>query len=111
MTKTEPKGSRVEGMSSSTHNWIVSNPYEYRYAMTVARFDPSGKYVFVGTSGGYILVFNTRTKAVSAIIPILFCCAQILIGIDDSATSNSWWSWNDQRDGFCKERSVSSGII
>jgi hypothetical protein len=33
-------------------------------AMTVARFDPSGKLVFVGTSNGNILVFNTRTKSV-----------------------------------------------
>jgi COMPASS component SWD1 len=33
--------------------------------MTVARFDPSGKCVFIGTSSGSILVFNTRTKSVS----------------------------------------------
>ncbi|KAF8632023.1 hypothetical protein AX17_004966 [Amanita inopinata Kibby_2008] len=33
-----------------------------RSAMTVARFDPSGKYVFIGTSAGTILVFNTRIK-------------------------------------------------
>jgi COMPASS component SWD1 len=33
-------------------------------AMTVARFDPSGKLVFVGTSNGNILVFHTRTKSV-----------------------------------------------
>ena len=39
-----------------------------RSAMTVARFDPSGKYVFIGTSAGTILVFNTRTKIVSFII-------------------------------------------
>ncbi|KAG6861495.1 hypothetical protein C0995_015922 [Termitomyces sp. Mi166 len=37
-----------------------------RSAMTVARFDPSGKFVFVGTSSGYVLVFNTRTKAMIA---------------------------------------------
>ena len=35
-----------------------------RSAFTVARFDPSGKHVFVGTSQGTILVFNTRTKTV-----------------------------------------------
>ncbi|KAK0453170.1 WD40 repeat-like protein [Armillaria borealis] len=34
--------------------------------MTVARFDPSGRYIFVGTSAGTILVFNTRTKAMIA---------------------------------------------
>ena len=33
-------------------------------ALTVAKFDPSGKYIFVGTSQGTILVFNTRTKTV-----------------------------------------------
>ncbi|KAG7096577.1 hypothetical protein E1B28_003997 [Marasmius oreades] len=33
-----------------------------RAAMTVARFDPSGKHIFIGTSSGHILVFNTRTR-------------------------------------------------
>ena len=33
--------------------------------MTVARFDPSGKHIFIGTAAGSILVFNTRTKIVS----------------------------------------------
>ncbi|KAK7060109.1 chromatin binding protein [Paramarasmius palmivorus] len=37
-----------------------------RAAMTVARFDPTGKHVFVGTSSGHILVFNTRTKTMIA---------------------------------------------
>lgn len=32
--------------------------------MTVARFDPTGKHVFIGTSSGSVLVFNTRTKSV-----------------------------------------------
>lgn len=41
-----------------------SNLFFHRYAMSVARFDPSGKHVFVGTSGGYILAFHTRTKTV-----------------------------------------------
>ncbi|EIN10220.1 WD40 repeat-like protein, partial [Punctularia strigosozonata HHB-11173 SS5] len=31
-------------------------------AMTAVRFDPSGKHIFVGTSNGSIIVFNTRTK-------------------------------------------------
>lgn len=35
-----------------------------RSALTVARFDPSGKHIFVGTSHGTILVFNSRTKTV-----------------------------------------------
>lgn len=35
--------------------------------MTVARFDPSGKYIFIGTASGSVLVFNTRTKTVSDI--------------------------------------------
>ncbi|KAH0587079.1 hypothetical protein H2248_005897 [Termitomyces sp. 'cryptogamus'] len=34
--------------------------------MTVARFDPSGKLIFIGTSSGYVLVFNTRTKVMVA---------------------------------------------
>jgi len=33
--------------------------------MTIARFDPSGKNIFVGTAAGNLLVFNTRTKIVS----------------------------------------------
>lgn len=37
-----------------------------RSAITVARFDPSGKHIFMGTSGGHILVFNTRTKTMVA---------------------------------------------
>lgn len=36
-----------------------------RSAMTVAQFDPTGRHIFVGTSTGSILVFNTRTKTVS----------------------------------------------
>ncbi|TCD61486.1 chromatin binding protein [Steccherinum ochraceum] len=38
----------------------------HRAAMTVARFDPSGRHAFVGTSNGYVLVFNTRTKSLVA---------------------------------------------
>ncbi|KAJ7367904.1 WD40-repeat-containing domain protein [Mycena albidolilacea] len=37
-----------------------------RSAITVARFDPSGKHIFLGTNGGYILVFNTHTKTMVA---------------------------------------------
>ena len=32
--------------------------------MTVALFDPSGKFIFIGTASGKVLVFNTRTKMV-----------------------------------------------
>jgi len=35
-------------------------------AVTVARFDPTGRYVFLGTSSGTILVFNSRTKTMIA---------------------------------------------
>jgi COMPASS component SWD1 len=38
-----------------------------RSAMTVAQFDPTGRHIFVGTSTGSILVFNTRTKTVSCV--------------------------------------------
>ncbi|PFH50346.1 hypothetical protein AMATHDRAFT_4081 [Amanita thiersii Skay4041] len=41
-------------------------PSRPRSAMTVARFDPLGSHVFVGTSAGTILVFNTRTKTMVA---------------------------------------------
>ncbi|KAH7931415.1 WD40 repeat-like protein [Leucogyrophana mollusca] len=37
-----------------------------RSLMTTARFDPSGKHVFIGTSSGSVLVFNTRTKTMVA---------------------------------------------
>ncbi|PPQ70476.1 hypothetical protein CVT24_013283 [Panaeolus cyanescens] len=33
-----------------------------RSPMTAARFDPSGKNIFVGNAAGYVLVFNTRTR-------------------------------------------------
>ena len=44
-----------------------------RSFMTVARFEPSGKYIFIGTTAGSLLVFNSRTKAVSRqlILPYL----------------------------------------
>lgn len=41
-------------------------PNKLRSAMTVARFDPSGKHIFIGTAAGSILVFNTRTKIMVA---------------------------------------------
>ncbi|KAF7331669.1 WD-REPEATS-REGION domain-containing protein [Mycena kentingensis (nom. inval.)] len=37
-----------------------------RSGITIARFDPSGKHVYVGTSAGHILVFNTRKKLMVA---------------------------------------------
>ncbi|KDQ28785.1 hypothetical protein PLEOSDRAFT_1111940 [Pleurotus ostreatus PC15] len=37
-----------------------------RSAMTVARFDPTGKYIFIGTAAGSVLVFNSRTKSMVA---------------------------------------------
>lgn len=37
-----------------------------RIAITTARFDPTGKYIFAGTAAGSLLVFNTRTKTVIA---------------------------------------------
>ncbi|CAA7270747.1 unnamed protein product [Cyclocybe aegerita] len=37
-----------------------------RAPMTTARFDPTGKNIFVGTASGYILIFNTRTKTMIA---------------------------------------------
>jgi hypothetical protein len=33
--------------------------------MTSARFDPTGRHVFAGTSAGTVYVFNVRTKGVS----------------------------------------------
>ncbi|TFK28634.1 WD40 repeat-like protein [Coprinopsis marcescibilis] len=37
-----------------------------RTHMTVARFDPAGKHIFIGTSNGTLLVFRTRTKTMIA---------------------------------------------
>ncbi|KAF8164829.1 COMPASS complex protein [Crassisporium funariophilum] len=37
-----------------------------RSMLTVARFEPSGKLIFVGNASGYLLVFNTRTKLMIA---------------------------------------------
>ncbi|EKM59556.1 uncharacterized protein PHACADRAFT_85948 [Phanerochaete carnosa HHB-10118-sp] len=43
-----------------------SHSNKHRSISTVARFDPSGKHVFIGTSNGQVLVFNTRTKTMIA---------------------------------------------
>lgn len=40
--------------------------------MTVAKFDPTGRLVFVGTSAGTLLVFNTRTKQVRVLYRTLY---------------------------------------
>ncbi|KIJ70363.1 hypothetical protein HYDPIDRAFT_35755 [Hydnomerulius pinastri MD-312] len=37
-----------------------------RPIMTTARFDPTGRHVFVGTSAGTVCVFNVRTKTLVA---------------------------------------------
>ena len=34
--------------------------------MTIARFDPTGRYAFAGTSVGTVEVYNVRTKTVSS---------------------------------------------
>ncbi|KAH9921520.1 COMPASS complex protein [Epithele typhae] len=39
---------------------------EWRVGVTTARFDPSGRHIFAGTTQGHILVFNTRTKTIVA---------------------------------------------
>jgi hypothetical protein len=51
------------GMLLGARFFLMSNGA--RSAMTVARFDPSGKHIFIGTAAGSVLVFNTRTKIVS----------------------------------------------
>ena len=48
---------------------VLGHPVDMRNngspaAFTVVRFDPTGRYVFVGTSNGSILVFHSRTKTV-----------------------------------------------
>lgn len=51
--------------SPRNHSMLIRIQPMHRAAMTVARFDPTGKHIFVGTSSGSVLVFNTRTKSVS----------------------------------------------
>jgi COMPASS component SWD1 len=46
------------------HSWVILILVMCRSPMTAARFDPTGKNIFVGTASGSILVFNTRTKSV-----------------------------------------------
>ncbi|KAA1466074.1 WD40 repeat-like protein [Dentipellis sp. KUC8613] len=57
---------RVELVEVQNDNENEAQTSSPRSAMTVARFDPSGKHVFIGTSVGSILVFNTRTKIMVA---------------------------------------------
>ncbi|KZT39653.1 WD40 repeat-like protein [Sistotremastrum suecicum HHB10207 ss-3] len=48
-----------DGMSNRTEIWeSVDEPTP----ISCARFHPSGKLIFAGTTSGHILVFNTRTK-------------------------------------------------
>ncbi|EMD40979.1 hypothetical protein CERSUDRAFT_121584 [Gelatoporia subvermispora B] len=53
----------VETQEESDEEGQMNKP---RAAMTVARFDPTGKHVFVGTSAASILVFNARTRTMIA---------------------------------------------
>ncbi len=46
----------------------VYSPSATSSPMTTARFDPTGKNIFVGTASGCILVFNTRTKIVRLLL-------------------------------------------
>ncbi|KAJ2927391.1 hypothetical protein H1R20_g9706, partial [Candolleomyces eurysporus] len=50
------EGERVGGDGGSSR----------RSYITTARFDPSGKHIFIGTSNGTLLVFRTRTKTMIA---------------------------------------------
>ncbi|KAI0722010.1 COMPASS complex protein [Cerioporus squamosus] len=83
-----PKNSQILLVLTSFELWIVDLRSEYkgqyelvevfddddeeggshraRNGFATARFDPSGKHVFVGTTSGTLLVFNTRTKTMIA---------------------------------------------
>lgn len=54
--------SRVELCEPQEDEDEEAQMHRPRSAITVARFDPSGKHIFAGTSTGSVLVFNTRTK-------------------------------------------------
>ncbi|KAF8075966.1 WD40 repeat-like protein [Lyophyllum atratum] len=58
--------SRVELCEVQDESDSEEHSSRLRSMMTVARFDPSGKHIFVGTSSGSILVFNARTKTMIA---------------------------------------------
>ncbi|KAI0346972.1 WD40 repeat-like protein [Trametopsis cervina] len=57
---------RVELCEVEDETEYESQMNKPRSALTVARFDPSGKHVFMGTAASHILVFNTRTKTMIA---------------------------------------------
>ncbi len=57
-------------------------------ALTVARFDPSGRYIFVGTSQGTILVFNTRIKTVC--LPPIKINGLLTMYLSSSLDTKSW---------------------
>jgi hypothetical protein len=54
--------------------------------MTAASFDPTGRYIFVGTTAGTILVFSSRTKYVRLTSHLLF---HPLTPVDDCPTHDS----------------------
>ncbi|RDB20466.1 Retinoblastoma-binding protein 5 [Hypsizygus marmoreus] len=58
--------SRVELCEPQDESDVDGQSGRMRSAMTVARFDPSGKHIFVGTSSGFILVFSSRNKTLVA---------------------------------------------
>ena len=67
----------------------------YRSAPTAAKFDPSGKHVFVGTTLGTLLVFNTRTKTVCVRCNIQRPhLMQPSFSPDDSSTQDSGRGYN-----------------
>lgn len=57
---------RVRGKFFHSVSLVPPTLIVARSFMTVARFEPSGKYIFIGTTAGSLLVFNSRTKAMIA---------------------------------------------
>lgn len=66
------------GNGPSEHNSLPcpspGSSHAYSGVPTCARFDPSGRYVFVGTSQSTVLVFSTRTKVVRTFSVYLSSC-------------------------------------
>ena len=64
---------------------LLSHLSPPRSAMMVTRFDLSGKHIYIGTSVGSILIFNTHTKSVH-LIP----CRMLLAWTDGVAQMVAW---------------------
>ena len=109
MNRRRPRnrGMYFQMCRGSFRTFAHSMPWISRSVITVARFDPSGKHVFAGTTSGYVLVFNSRSKTVRSVCGrCLGTCWITHFCTDDCSTQNNR-SREHERLRIREERPVS----